>query len=310
LIDILVLGELNADLILRGDVVPEWNQAEKLIDDAALTLGSSSAIFACGAARLGLRVAFAGVTGDDLLGRFCREALEARGVDTSGVVVDPGLRTGMTVILQLADDRAMLTFPGAIPMLRAEMIDLALLGATRHIHVGSYFWQTALQPGLPALFAQARARGASTSLDTQWDPSGAWAGLDDLLAATDILLPNQAEACALADAADWRPALETLAARVPTVAVKRGASGAAAMRGAAFAEIAPPAVAVIDAVGAGDSFDAGFVYGALAGWPLDRCLALAVACGALSTRAAGGTAAQPTLEEALASSTNYADGIG
>jgi sugar/nucleoside kinase (ribokinase family) len=300
LLDILVLGELNADLILRGDVVPEWNQTEKLIDDAALTLGSSSAIFACGAARLGLRVAFVGVVGDDLLGRFCREALDARGVDTSGVVIDPALRTGMTVILQLPDDRAMLTFPGAIPMLRAELVDPALLQAARHIHVGSYFWQKALQPGLPALFAQARARGASTSLDTQWDPSGEWAGLDAVLAATDILLPNEAEACALAGLAGWRPALEALAGRVATVAVKRGAAGAAAMRGTAFAEAAAPVVQVVDAVGAGDSFDAGFVYGALAGWPIERSLALAVACGALSTRAAGGTTAQPDLEEALA----------
>jgi sugar/nucleoside kinase (ribokinase family) len=300
LIDILVLGELNADLILRGDVVPEWGQTEKLIDDAALTLGSSSAIFACGAARLGLRVAFVGVTGDDLLGRFCREALEERGVDTSGVVVDPALRTGMTVILQLPDDRAMLTFPGAIPTLRAEMVDPVLLAGARHIHVGSYFWQTALQPGLPALFVQARARGATTSLDTQWDPSGAWAGLEGVLAATDILLPNEAEACALAHESDWRRALKLLAARVPIVAVKRGASGAAAMCGDAFAEAAAPNVRVVDAVGAGDSFDAGFVYGALAGWPFERGLALAVACGALSTRAAGGTAAQPTLVEALA----------
>ena len=300
MLDILVLGELNADLILRGDVVPEWNQTEKLIDDAALTLGSSSAIFACGAARLGLRVAFVGVVGDDLLGRFCREALDARGVDTSGVVVDPALRTGMTVILQLPDDRAMLTFPGAIPMLRAELIDPALIQAARHIHVGSYFWQTALQPGLPTLFAQARARGASTSLDTQWDPSGAWAGLDAVLSATDILLPNEAEACALARTTDWRLALASLARRVPTVAVKRGADGAAAMRGATFAEASAPAMQVIDAVGAGDSFDAGFIYGALAGWPLDRSLTLAVACGAHSTRAAGGTAAQPTLAEALA----------
>src|SRR4029453_6176272 len=164
MIDILVLGELNADLILRGDVVPEWNQTEKLVDDAALTLGSSSAIFACGAAGVGLRVAFVGVVGDDLLGRFCREALEARGVDTAGVVVDPALRTGMTVILQLPDDRAMLPFPAGTPLLGAEMGDPALLQVARHIHAGSYFWQTALQPGLPALFAQARARGATTSL--------------------------------------------------------------------------------------------------------------------------------------------------
>jgi sugar/nucleoside kinase (ribokinase family) len=299
MIDVLVLGELNADLILSGDVVPEWGQAEKLIDDATLTLGSSSAIFACGAARLGLRVAFAGVVGDDLIGRFCRESLAARGVDTSGVLIDSRLRTGMTVILQLPTDRAMLTFPGAIPMLRADMIDRALLRAARHIHVGSYFWQTALQPDLPALFAESRSRGATTSLDTQWDPSGAWAGLDALLAATDILLPNEAEACAIARVPGWRQALAALAARVPTIALKRGAAGAAAACGVTMVEASPPNVQVVDAVGAGDSFDAGFVYGALAGWPLDRSLALAVACGALSTRAAGGTAAQPALEEAL-----------
>src|SRR5512144_1644992 len=121
--DVLVAGEINPDLILSGNVIPEFGQVEKLIDDAALTLGSSSAIFACGAARLGLRVAFVGVVGDDLLGRFCRETLDARGVDTSGVVVDGALRTGMTVILQLPDDRAMLTFAGAIPMLRADLVD-------------------------------------------------------------------------------------------------------------------------------------------------------------------------------------------
>jgi sugar/nucleoside kinase (ribokinase family) len=251
-------------------------------------------------ARLGLRVAFAGVVGDDLIGRFCRESLAARGVDTAGVVVDATLRTGMTVILQLPSDRAMLTFPGAIPMLRADMIDRALLRAARHVHVGSYFWQTALQPDLPALFTEAQQHGATTSLDTQWDPSGAWAGLDALLAATDVLLPNEAEACAIARVAGWRQALAALAARVPTVVVKRGASGAAAVRGAAMAEARPPAVRVVDAVGAGDNFDAGFIYGSLAGWPLDRSLRLGVACGALSTRAAGGTAAQPTLEEALA----------
>jgi sugar/nucleoside kinase (ribokinase family) len=298
--DVLVLGELNADLILRGDVEPAWGQAEKLVDDASLVLGSSSAIFACGVARLGLRVAFAGVVGDDMLGRFCREQLAAAGVDAAGVVVDARQRTGLTVILQKASDRAMLTHPGAITALSAGRVSSELLRQARHLHVGSYWLQTALQPGLPDLFHRARARGATTSLDTNWDPSGRWAGLEALLAETDILLPNEAEACALAGAHTWRQALERLAARVPTVAVKRGAEGGAAASGVERAEVAPPPVQVVDAVGAGDSFDAGFVCGALAGWPLERCLRLGVACGALSTRAAGGTAAQPTLDEALA----------
>ena len=74
--DVVVVGELNADLILRGDVTPAFGQVEKIIDDAALTIGSSSAIFACGAARLGLRVAFIGKVGDDEFGRFMLRELQ------------------------------------------------------------------------------------------------------------------------------------------------------------------------------------------------------------------------------------------
>ncbi len=298
--DLLVLGELNVDLILRGDVEPAWGQVEKWIDDATLTLGSSSAIFACGAARLGLRVAMAAVVGDDMLGHYCKDFLTARGVDTIGVHVDPQQRTGMTVILQKPEDRAMLTFAGAISALSAEQVSPALLAATRHIHVGSFFMQTSLQAGLNDVFAQARARGATTSLDPGWDPAAQWQPLIDLLPNVDTLLPNEAEACALSETTDWRAALQSLAVRVPTVALKRGKDGAAAARGGEIVEALPPAVQVVDAVGAGDSFGAGFVYGALEGWPLQRALHLGVACGSLSTRAAGGTTAQPTLEEALA----------
>src|SRR5215207_8135730 len=101
-IDVIVVGELNADLILSGDVAPAFGQVEKLVDDASLVIGSSSAIFACGAARLGLRVAFIGKVGDDALGQFVLRELERHGVDTAGMVVDPSLKTGLTVILSRA----------------------------------------------------------------------------------------------------------------------------------------------------------------------------------------------------------------
>ena len=69
--DILVLGDANPDLVLIGEtVVPAFGQAERLVNDARMVVGGSGAIFACGAARLGLRVAFAGVVGDDIFGRF------------------------------------------------------------------------------------------------------------------------------------------------------------------------------------------------------------------------------------------------
>ena len=85
---------------------------------------------------------------------------------------------------------------------------------------------------------------------------------------------------------------------IPTVAVKRGARGAVARHGSEIVYAASIPVEVVDTTGAGDSFDAGFVYGYLAGWSLPRTLRLAAICGALSTRAAGGTGSQATLAEA------------
>jgi sugar/nucleoside kinase (ribokinase family) len=297
--DVLVVGELNADLILSGDVTPAFGQVERLVEDATLTIGSSSAIAACGMARLGLRVAFAGLVGDDEFGRFMRGALASRGVDITAVRVDPAVKTGLTVILSRGEDRAILTYPGSIAALRREHLDMGMLGRARHLHLGSYFLLDGLRPDVPALFAAARARGLTVSLDTNYDPAERWDGLDAVLPHVDILLPNEAELLAVSGAADVEAGLARLAGRVPLVAVKRGAAGALARSGAELLAAAAPPVAVVDPTGAGDSFDAGLLYGLLAGWELARSLRLACVCGALSTRAAGGTAAQPTLAEAL-----------
>jgi sugar/nucleoside kinase (ribokinase family) len=297
--DILVAGEINPDLILSGDVIPEFGQVEKLVDSAALTVGSSSAIFACGAARLGLKVAFVGVCGDDIFGRFMLDEMSRRGVDISAVRTDPKRQTGLTVMLNKGSDRAMLTHIGTIADLRAEAVTDDLLRQSRHLHVASYFLQTGLQPDLPDLFRRARLLGLTTSLDTNWDPSGRWIGVHELLALTDIFLPNENEAIAISQARTDGQALKRLAQRTGTVAMKRGAQGALACRGAETASACALSGDVVDTVGAGDTFDAGFIYGFLNGWSLEKSLWLAVVCGSLSTRAAGGTTAQPTIEEAL-----------
>lgn len=300
--DLLIPGEINPDLILSGDVVPEFGQVEKLVTSLALTVGSSSVITACGAARLGLKVAFMGICGDDLFGRFMLEEMAQRGVDVSPVRVDPAQQTGLTVILNRGTDRAMLTFPGAIAALRAEDVNDDLLRCARHLHVASYFLQESLRPGLPDLFRRARALGLTTSLDTNWDPSGRWEGVLDLLPLVDVFLPNRAEACALTGQEDVEAATQALAQRARMVAVKMGAEGALAVAngGQEIVRVPTLRVEVVDTVGAGDTFNAGFLYGFLNGWSLERSARLAAVCGALSTRAAGGTAAQPTLAEALA----------
>ena len=302
--DLVVVGDLNPDAIVAGEAIePAFGQTERLADAGTLALGGSGGIVSSGAARLGLRVAHVGVVGDDAAGRFVLDELRERGVDVAWCRVDPTRATGITVALSRGDDRAMLTSPGAIAALRPEDVPAAALGQARHVHMSSFFLQDGLRDGAAELLASARAGGATTSLDSGWDPLDEWAGgLDAALSATDVFLPNGAEARRIAGADDPEHALDRLSARVPTVAVKLGERGAIARRGSERAAATPPPVSAIDATGAGDSFAAGFLRGVLDGLPLAETLSLAVACGTLSTRALGGVDAQPGLEEALAAS--------
>ncbi len=299
--DLIVPGELNPDLILTDpNLEPRFGQAEVLVADAALTPGSSSVIFACGAARLGLKVAFIGVVGDDLFGRFMLEALQTRGVDTRYVIVDPGQKTGLTVILNRVDDRAMLTHLGAINALRVEQIPDELLSQARHLHLASYFLQTGLQADVPDLFQRARSLGLSTSIDTNWDPEERWAGVHDLLPLVNVFLPNENEAMALTGVDSVHVAADKLAIQAEVVAIKMGAEGGLVIAGDERYQAPARTVKVMDTVGAGDTFDAGFVYGYLQGWTTGKALRLGIACGSASVQRAGGLAGQPSLAQALA----------
>jgi sugar/nucleoside kinase (ribokinase family) len=301
--DLIVLGDCNPDLVLSGtEIDPSFGQVERFVDAADLMIGGSGGILACGAARLGLRTALVGMVGDDLFGNFMRDALTQRGVDTSGIVVDPSVRTGVTVILSRPGDRAILTFSGTISRFAAADVDPKLLTKSRHVHVASYFLQTSLAPSLPTLFERAHDAGATTSVDPNWDPHERWdSGLHELLRSVDLFLPNAEEAIRISGVQDAHEAARALAAQGPLTAVKLGAAGALAADndGQLIQVPALAGVEPVDAVGAGDSFDAGLLTGLLSGWPIERALSLGCACGALSTRAVGGTSAQPTLAEAL-----------
>jgi sugar/nucleoside kinase (ribokinase family) len=299
-IDLLVIGEINPDLILQGDdIIPEFGQAEKLVQHAELTIGSSSVITACGAARLGLSVAFIGLTGDDEFGRFMLNAMQERDIDVSACVVDETIATGMSVILSDPADRAILTYPGTMPHLQLDQIDESLLLHTKHMHVGSYFLLDALRPDLPELFSRTRAAGVTVSLDSNWDPAGNW-DIAAILPHIDLFFPNKSEVRFISREEDFEQGLAIMAGKIPILAIKLGADGGLARRGEESAYAPALAVNVVDTTGAGDSFNAGFLYGFLNEYPLAKSIELACVCGSLSTRAAGGTTAQPTLAEALA----------
>jgi sugar/nucleoside kinase (ribokinase family) len=183
--------------------------------------------------------------------------------------------------------------------LQASDIPDSLLGQARHLHVASYFLQTKLQPDLPNLFRRARSLGLNTSLDTNYDPSEKWLGFDELLSVTNVFLPNETEAKSLTAAENVDEAAIKLGRRVEVAAIKLGAEGALGVGHSQKIKVPSIPVKIVDTVGAGDSFDAGFIYGYLQGWPLEKSLRLGVVCGGLSTRQTGGTNGQPTLNEAL-----------
>ena len=308
-IDLLVVGEVNPDIVITDrDPVPVFGEVERIVGSIMMTVGSSSAIFACGAARLELRVAFCGVVGDDPFGRFTIDAMAGRGVDVSACTVDPSRPTGATVILTNGRDRAILTAMGTIGALDVATIPAALLSRARHLHVGAFYLQDASSDRLPGLFATARGLGLTTSFDTNWDPTGRWdGGVAEMLRVSDVFFPNAAEARQIARVDDVDEAAMALVAMGstgrtdggPIVAVKLGAAGALACRAdAPIVRVPAMPVEPVDTTGAGDSFDAGFLRAWLDGADLRDSLALGVVCGALSTRRSGGVDGQATLAEA------------
>lgn len=289
-LDITIAGELNLDLILYG--LPEQMPTERelLATDFVVTLGSSSAILAHNLAALGSRVGFVTKVGGDSFGTLATERLRERGVDLSAVV--QGAKSGVTVILPHGEPRHILTYPGTISELRFEDLDLDYLASGRHFHLSSLFLQRDLLPQVPELFRRMKSAGLTTSLDTNDDPDDRWPNiLEDIFPHVDVLLPNQREAMKISRSNHIEIALSQLAQKVNTVVIKMGASGAIAMRdGHRFTSPAAP-VYVIDPVGAGDSFDAGFLHQFLLGADLPTCLAYGNLCGAFSTTGCGGTEA-------------------
>ncbi|WP_329049084.1 carbohydrate kinase family protein [Amycolatopsis sp. NBC_01488] len=297
--DLLVVGDANPDVIigpLRTDLA--FGQREQLAPFGTLALGGSGAITAAGAARLGLKVAIAGRVGDDESGRFVRAALEDRGVDTSALRTDPDVATPLTTVLTRDGDRAIVTAAGTLATTTAADVPPELLETSRHVHSSSYFLLPALAAGLPGLLRTARAHGATTSVDTNDDPAGTW-DVGDLLRETDFLLPNAAEAVRLAGVPDVRQAAAVLAARGPAVVVKDGAEGAFSCHGGEFTFVSGVPADAVDTVGAGDSFNAGFLAGVLARLPFATALRCGVVCGGFSVRARGGTAGQATWDDVL-----------
>lgn len=288
--DIAIVGELNLDLILYGLPQEMPVERELLGDNFRMTLGSSSAILAHNLATLGTRVRFVSCVGPDAMAKIALEYLRDRGIDLSGVI-ETSTATGVTLILPHGKERHILTYPGAMWELRYEHLDRAALKEARHFHLSSLYLHRALLPDVPKLFREMKTAGLTISLDTNDDPDGKWQGLDEILPFVDIFLPNRDEACRIVGTSDVDQAIERLSAKVPTLVVKMGPEGALVRRGTETFRAEGTRVEVVDTVGAGDTFDAGFLHKYLGGAELQECLRFGNRCAAYSTTAAGGVEA-------------------
>lgn len=291
--DVIVVGELNVDLILNQiNSFPETGK-EKLADEMTFTLGSSSAIFAGNLSSLGMSVAFIGKMGNDTFGQFCKDELKRKGVDTSMILTEDKLKTGVTVVLNFGEDRANVTYQGSMKHLAVDDITDEIISRGRHLHFSSYFLQTGFKDELYILFEKAKSTGLTTSLDIQWDPNEKWDfDYKKILPVIDVFLPNEKELLNLTKKGSVESAIREINNYGNIIVVKQGRNGSLMSVGNnlipcnAFANDN-----VVDAIGAGDSFNAGFIYRYMQEYSPVQCQEFANLIGAISTTKAGGTTA-------------------
>jgi sugar/nucleoside kinase (ribokinase family) len=308
LFDLAIAGELNMDLIMYGLPLEMPTERDLLGTGFASTLGSSSAILAHNAATLGLRVQFSTLVGDDDFGRVALHRLNQVGIDTAGAIIDPSITTGVTILLPHGSERHMLTYLGSIAALTVDHLNLDRLAQARHFHLSSLYLQTALHPGLVDLFRFLKSAGLSISMDTNDDPDDKWGPpLHQILPFVDIFLPSEGEICRMAGGTDLDTAMQRLGEKVPTIVVKRGRQGCRVKHLGQTFDVPGENVVPVDTIGAGDSFDAGFLCAYLQGVDLATCARAGNITGALSTLATGGTEAfrDASLREAFLRKHSY-----
>jgi len=286
--DLLVVGDANVDIILSGMAQLPRLDTEEIARDLDFRSGGSASNCARAAAKLGAKVAFIGLVGNDSFGDFVIRAMRDSGVNADYIRRSEAVKTGVTISLSLAADRAFATYVGSVGEFSLEHLDLSVLTTARHLHVGGYFLQRGLRGSHRAILQRAKEAGLTTSLDVGWDPEQRWDGeLQEVLEVVDLLLPNETEALHLTGEEHLEAACARLAEKVPMFAVKLGADGSLGRQGGVELRAPSFAVPVRDTTALGDCFNAGFLVGRLEGRSLAQCLRMGNAAAAIAASRLG-----------------------
>ena len=297
---ILAIGDLNVDIIVSGmSEFPELGR-EIHCRDVRTVMGGSASIFACRLGQLGVEVDILGVVGRDYNGRIVLNTLRLNNVGIDKVIIRDDIRTGVTVSLTYSNDKALITFTGSIGALEPSDVPPELLRDYDHVHISSIYFQPKLLGHIAEIFKEAKRQGLTTSLDTQDDPSGRYEKIWKMLEHTDIFLPNDKEAREIAKTTSLDEALMKIGFKAETLTVKCGGRGAVGKMGDKIVRVKPLKINPVDTTGAGDSFDAGFLYYFLCkGMSFEDSLRFANAMGALSCLYIGGTGGRITEKDVL-----------
>jgi len=295
-----VIGSLNADLTLLVGRLPGPGETALSSAPGTVGFGGKGGNQAAAAAAFGADVVMIGRVGDDDVGRLIRADLEKRGIDGSGVRVTPGARSGgATIAVDPAGENLILVDPGANGQLSPGDIAPGLLDGA-----GAVLLQLEIpQPTVAAAVSMAAASTAAARVVL--NPAPAVPLGPGLLAGVDVLVPNRAELALLAGSAppSGLAATAELARRLPgdlDVVVTLGGDGALVVpRHGPAAHIAAPAVAAVDATGAGDCFCGTLAVSLAEGASLADAARVSVAAAALSVTAAGARGLLPGRAEAV-----------
>lgn len=282
---VLSLGRIYCDLVFRGmDAMPQLGR-ELFADDFALTPGGGALITAAHLVSAGRPAALLARFGTDVLSQALESQIDRLGLDLQFLDRHDSAGPQLTVVMVHDGDRAFLSRRAGHA--RPATFEAALAWSNAaHLHIAEYATLHEMSDAISA----AKAQGLTVSLDPSWDA--------DLIgdpmfferaAGADIFLPNLEEARALTRCEDASEALERLRRHFPVVALKCGADGALLAMNDTVMSLPSPVVSVVDTTGAGDAFNSGFLHAWLDGRDAQACLAAAIAAGARSVQAAGGT---------------------
>lgn len=298
--DAFIYGDVNVDIVIPGVENFPLPGQEDVVNIMNTYVGGGAALFTLGLGKLGLNPVFQGTVGDDCYGRFIIDEFTKMNVDSSLLKISNKNKTGISISFTNEKDRSFLTYRGTNDEINLDYVALDNVNNSRHIHLTGYLGTKNHNQYLSLLKKIKKLKDTTVSFDVGWDDSGEWyEGIYQLFPYIDVLFMNETEAIHYGRKATALEAITDFSKYCSIVVAKLGKSGSIAIMDGNVYESKPYQVTAVDTTGAGDSFNAGFIYGFLKGKTITDSLKCGNGCGALSVTAFGGNTGFPKEEELM-----------